>query len=176
MLCRAKHEKCQGVVIDLLFAVLIFLLLLNASFALWQNNAILLQNEVISNQLRLETTQVADMLVRHEGEPDDWEKKAELGAVAAIGLAKRDRVLDETKVQRFAQLAATFWSSDYNAARVRLLAGRDFYFKLSNSAGGVIAETAHPDSPVNQWAVNVKRVVKFGGDAAVAELTLYLPK
>lgn len=175
---KLRHAKGQGIAIDLMFAMLVFMLLLGAILGLWQSNAVFLEKQSSLSQLQSEAVQGVDMLVRHQGEPDDWETKQDLSNVTTIGLAKRDRVLDMDKVNRLVELAGDppgFWEADYNTARTKMLAGRDFYFKLTNVEGAVIAQTAN-GNPQNMWAVNVKRVVTVGGDVAVAELTLYFPK
>lgn len=172
------NRKGQGLAIDCLFAALIFLLLLNSIIGLWQSNMAFLESENRASDLRQEAEQTLDLLVRHSGSPEDWEKK-EWEEIEVIGLAKRDRVLDQEKVERFSTLAGSFWDSDYNSIRSSLMAGRDFHFTLRLKEGGPAnASTAEPPSDLqgNWWAASVKRVVKYGGDTAIANLTLYAPK
>ena len=167
-------QKGQAMAMDLLFAIMIFLLLLNAGLSIWKSNASFLEGQGTFNELQLEAARAADNLVRAAGTPDNWEEKP-ISEATAIGLAKRDLVLDDAKVSRFIQLAADFESGDYNETRIRLLAGRDFYFKLSRD-GAPLVETGKPPDLERLWAVDVKRIVKYGGEPAVAELTLYYPK
>lgn len=171
---KNSNERGQAIAIDLLFAIMIFLLLLNAGLSIWKSNASFLEGQGTFNELQLEAARTADQLVRTAGTPDNWEEKP-IAEATAIGLAKRDLVLDDAKVNRFIQLAADFGSGDYNETRLRLLAGRDFYFKLGGD-GAAIAETGKPPDLERLWAVDVKRIVKYGGEPAVAELTLYYPK
>ena len=171
---KNSSARGQAMAIDLLFAVMIFLLLLNAGLSIWKSNASFLEGQGTFNELQLEAAMAADQLVRTAGTPDNWEERP-IAEATAIGLAKRDLVLDDAKVNRFIQLAADFGSGDYNETRLRLLAGRDFYFKLSRN-GAPLAETGKPSDIERLWAVDVRRVVKYGGEPAVAELTLYYPK
>ncbi|MCX6798474.1 MAG: hypothetical protein NTW59_00020 [Candidatus Diapherotrites archaeon] len=172
-----KNFSCAGqtIAVDFLFALLLFLLVLNSALSIWKNNSLLLEKQGTISGLQLEAIQAIDLLVRSSGSPDNWEERS-LAETQIIGLAKRDRVLDPAKVNRFVLLSSAFGSDDYNGVKARLLVGRDFYFRLSNGSGTIAGtETAKPGDLDSQWAVNVKRIVEFGGDSAVAELTLYYP-
>ena len=170
------HVKGQSISIDLLFAMMMFLLLFNAALSIWGNNALFLQRQTTLNQLQSETMQVADLLVRHSGNPENWEEIS-LSEVDEIGLARTDRILDDAKVARLVELADEVGDAEYDTVKIKMLAGRDFYFKLTNAAETVtFAETALHTDTDNFWAVKMKRIVVYGGEIANAELTLYMPK
>jgi len=169
-------KKGQGIAIDFLFAVLVFLLVLNACMSIFDNNAISVFEKNLLNGLHSATNQSVDMLVRTTGQPQDWQKK-NIDDVQVIGLAKRDRVLDSSKVEKFAEWAENYSSSDYNRCKSLLLMGYDYSLKILDSSGATLyqAPAAYPSS----WdlAVNlaVKRIVNIDGDEAVVEFTTYYP-
>jgi len=168
----------QGMAIDFLFAVLIFLLLLNAALSLWSSNSKSFEREALLSELSARASQTIDLLVRDSGTPNNWEARA-IGDVQIIGLASTDRQLDSEKVGKFIVWGGNFWSEDYNKVRQKMLLASDFYFKLSNEQGTtIIAQTAPPPLELQEkwWVINVKRIVNYGGEAAIAEFSLYHPK
>ncbi len=174
---KQANAKGQGMAIDFLFAVLIFLLLLNTVLSLWSGNSKSFEKEALLSDLGSRASQAIDLLVRDSGTPNDWETRT-IDDVNVIGLAKTDRVLDGEKVAKFTAWAQNFWSDDYNKVRQKMLLASDFYFRLSDEDGLVLAQTALPPTELQDkwWVINVKRIVKYGGDAAIAEISLYHPK
>lgn len=171
-------KKGQGIAIDFLFAVLLFLMILNASMTIIDNSNKNSANKAIVNSLNDTLSQTLDRLVRSGGEPVDWEGKT-LDETILIGLAKRDRVLDNEKVERFSQWAGNYsdLTGDYNKTKSRLLMGYDFYFVLTDSLGNTLKIPGTPgDAWDNMQATNLKRVVNYNGGEAIAELTLYYPR
>lgn len=172
--------KGQGMAIDFLFAVLIFLLLLNAALSLWSSNSKSFEKEALLSDLGSRASQTIDLLVRDSGTPNDWETRT-IDNTQIIGLASTDRVLDSEKVAKFTEWTKNgdgFWGEDYNKVRQKMLLASDFYFRLSDADGIPIAQTAVPPLELQDkwWVINVKRIVKYGGDAAIAEISLYHPK
>lgn len=175
------NEKGQGIAIDFLFAVLVFLLVLNASIALMDSSNSSAAGKSLIVDLQAKASQTIDMLVRTEGQPNDWQDRG-IDEASIIGLAKRDRVLDKDKVNKFVEWGANYsdTSGDYNKARALLLIGYDFHFRIINSAGETLKEAPSQETPPSKWgdmtAVRVKRIVNLDGDEAIAELTIYYPQ
>ena len=174
--------KGQGIALDFLFAVLVFLLVLNASLSFMDSGTRSVSEKSILNSLNSKATQTMDRLIRTDGEPNNWEQ-LDLGQVTAIGLAKRDRALDEDKVERFFELtgeARDYSSQDYNAVKSLLLIGYDYYFQLKESDGGVLKQTDVPIPTDTKWdnmiQVTVKRIVNYNGVEVIADLTIYYPR
>ena len=168
-----KGKQGQGIAIDFLFAVLVFLVLLNASLALIDSSSRSSAEKNTLAELNSRTMQILDMLVRTDGEPDEWQSLG-ISQVTVIGLAKRDRVLDVKKVEKFMEWAA----EDYNKVKSLLLTGYPYYFRLSDYEGMVLEETGRPGQQQRENSIesNVKRIVNYNGGEAIAELTLYYPK
>jgi len=167
-------RKGQGIAIDFLFATLVFLLVLNTSMTLIANGNQTVSDKSLLNELQSKSAQTLDIIVRTDGEPNNWEEKS-IGSVTTIGLAKRDRALESGKVQKFTEWATTYRSADYNAIKSLLLIGYDYYFEISDSEGIVIANTGKPDVGVRSKGLEVsaKRIVNYEGEEAIARLTFY---
>ncbi len=170
-------ERGQGMAIDFLFAILIFLFLLNASMLLIESSGKLASDESILNALNNTASRTADMLVRTGGEPDDW-YQLDIDSVTIIGLAKRDRVLENKKLSKLLEWGQTYGSSDYNKVKGLLLIGYDYYFKVSDSEGIVMHETGVPnDSRWNEMrAVSVKRIVSLSEEGVALDFAIYYPR
>lgn len=179
-------KRGQGIAMDFLFAVIVFMLVLGATTVLIDNNAISALEKRRANELNAKASQTMDMLVRTTGLPNNWEEK-NIDQVTAIGLAKRDRVLEQAKVGKFRKWIQTYDSPEYKNVKSLLLIGYDYYFKMTDSAGHQLYIDDDPLKPIqsdeppdsrwdNMIAVNVKRVVNFNGGEAIAELTLYHPR
>jgi hypothetical protein len=134
-------------------------------------------DKAILNELNARTEQTLDMLVRTDGQPNNWQEKT-IDEATMLGLAKRDRVLDSEKVTKFVQWASEYRSEDYNKAKALLLIGYDYYFKISDSGGTVLQETGQPDSEIQKKTIAItnKRIVNLDGGEAIARLTIYYPK
>ena len=169
-------EKGQGIALDFLFAVLVFLLVLNASLALMDSSNNSAVDKSLIVDLQAKASQTIDMLVRTEGSPSDWQYKG-IGEAIIIGLAKRDRALDPDKVNKFVEWASTYGSENYGKAKLLLLIGYDYHFRIISSAGLTLKEAPSQATQPSEWdgmtAVRAKRIVNFNGDEAIAELTLY---
>jgi len=165
------NKKGQGIAIDFLFAVMIFLLVLNASLTLIDSNNSTAMDKNLIGELQATTSQSVDALVRTEGSPKDWQNRS-IDEAVIIGLAKSDRVLDNDKVNTFITWSKTYSSSDYNMVKTLLLSGYDFHFKI----GGLEAPEAKPPIWNDMTAVRIKRIVNFNGEEAIAEFTIYYPQ
>jgi len=169
----------QGIAVDFLFAVLVFLLVLNAALGIMDSGTRTVSDKALLGELEEKTTQTLDALVRTYGIPNDWET-LDIADIEAIGLAKRDRALDIDKVSKFAEWGQAYASDDYNKLKSLLLIGYDYYFSISDSDGTVLYSAPDQGDIPTKWdamtAVNVKRVVNLEGSEALAELTIYYPR
>ncbi len=173
-------SKGQGIALDFLFAVLVFLLVLNASMTIIDSGTKSVSEKNVLNNLNAKAGQTIDLLVRTDGKPNNWETLG-LENVVAIGLAKRDRALDEDKVERFFELtgeASDYSSADYNAVKSLLLIGYDYYFELEDSEGNTLEKTDEPldDRWQNMLQVTVKRIVNYNGEEVIAKFSVYYPR
>ena len=170
-------KKGQGIAIDFLFAVLVFLLVLNASLTLIDKNNLGVMDKNILNDLHSRATQTLDMLIRTSGQPNDWYKKT-IDEVTVIGLAKRDRALETVKVEKFVEWAQDYGSVDYNKSKTLLLIGYDYRLKISDSDDFTLYQIPKilPSSWDNMVAINIKRIVNLDGDEVIVEFTIYYPR
>ena len=94
------YNRGQGIAIDLFLGVAVFLLLLTAVLAIWSNTETTASKGLTENEMQQMAERALDRLIRTGGDPANWEEIGQAG-VNAIGLAKADRVLDETKLRQF---------------------------------------------------------------------------
>ena len=170
-------KKGQGIAVDFLCAALIFLLVLNATINLINSSNRSLADKTLLNELNAKTGQTLDMLVRTEGIPGNWEEKT-IDETAMVGLAKRDRVLDNEKASKLAEWASVYRSGDYNKVRALILTGYDYYFRITSANGTVLKETGKPSQEIEEkmLAITARRAVNFEGEEAIAIFTSYYPK
>lgn len=177
--CFWRNEKGQGIALDFLFAVLVFLLVLNASISLMDLSYESDLDKSLIVDLQAKAAQTIDALVRTEGSPSDWQNRG-IGEASLIGLAKRDRALDEGKVNKFVEWANVYGSENYEKTRALLLIGYDYHFRIISSAGATRKEAPSQATQPSKWngmtAVRAKRIVNFNGDEAIAEFTIYYPQ
>ncbi len=117
---KGPGNKGISMVIDLAFAVFIFLLISWSLTTIWSNKTALLEGQAYEDETILLAERALDTLVTSGGFPSDWENRL-IHDVNIIGLAETDRVLDENKVNRFLGFGkdesvrdglAGFWSFD----------------------------------------------------------------
>ncbi len=96
------NSRGQGIAVDLMIAVLIFLLLMAATLAIWSNTASVAGRQLSEREMQRMAENAMDALIRGSGSPADWEQvHCSEENINSIGLAKRDRVLDENKLNQF---------------------------------------------------------------------------
>ncbi len=86
--------------VDLMAAVLIFLLLGGGITWIWTNKTIEAEKRLLEQEMRIMAEKSLDTLIKSSGSPSNWEKAGQLD-VNSIGLSKRDRVLNEEKTSQF---------------------------------------------------------------------------
>ena len=113
-------QKGISMMIDLSFAIFIFLLISWSLTTTWSNKTGLLEKQVYEDETALLAERALATLVTSGGHPGNWENRL-IQDVNIIGLAETDRVLDENKINRFLGFArdeivrddlAAFWSFD----------------------------------------------------------------
>ncbi|MFH1722843.1 MAG: hypothetical protein ABH950_09605 [Candidatus Altiarchaeota archaeon] len=152
---------------DFLVGVSIFTLLLSLTFFAWDKNMQKIKEKEVLDELLIQSNQAADILVKTQGLPENWENAAAMGlTVKSVGLAGDvDRVLSEDKVNAFVAM-------DYNYSKeIMGLGNYDYYFGLYNLNNNVINETGV--SIEGQIRVQVRRVVTYKDAAAVVELSVW---
>lgn len=184
---KIAGKRGVSMVIDLSFAVLIFLLVSWSLTGLWTGKASSLELQVYEDESILFAERALDTLVSSKGQPSDWETRP-YSELKVIGLAETDRVLDEEKLRKFAE----FDANESNLNQKLLIGANSYYFRLIDPVNGNAVKNSYGEyirigqNPSGQWLQStVKRPVTFfyqrEGETiaeehgAIAELTLYLP-
>ena len=176
----------QSMGIDLLFAIAITLMVLVAMLAIWGNSSAIARKQGSETQIREMSEKAMDTLVGSRGVPSNWEQYCE-NDTNAIGLAKRNMILDLNKVDQFVlrdSQSACGWGT--SEIRERLyIADNNYFFRLidpktsltlqSEEAGALSAgiDPAQSELPHRLLQAKAIRIVTYNGGDAIAELTLH---
>jgi hypothetical protein len=105
-----KGIRGQAFSLDLVFSMLGFMVILILVIASWSFYSNRLDDNVGEEELQLRAFLITDVLVQSPGFPRDWEKNISAVSkqtVTLLGLAKKDRVLSDEKINLLAAI-------DYN--------------------------------------------------------------
>ena len=180
------NKKGQGIAIDLMAAVLIFLIIGGSIMLVWGDKAFEAEERLFENERIAMTERTLDTMIKSNGLPTNWEESGGTPAQIAdsiqmLGLAKRNRVLDVEKVEKFAEIS----TNNYAIVRTKLLiGGNDYYFRIldpddmSAAIDDTTAGTAPGDDVIK---IRISRPVVYTYTRptgtkqynAIAELTLY---
>ena len=156
-------RKGQGVPVDFVAGLFIFLFMLAYFMVLWDSYS---QRYVArASSIDMETTAmgIADQLVSTGGMPDNW--TAEPLAAQSIGLAWRQNELDPYRLSALSTLPYA------NAKRI-LGAGREFAIKIETLDGGRLA-TIGNEAYNSSKAVEVTRIAMMNGSAVNVKVQVY---
>ena len=157
-----KFKKSQIAVTDLFIALFVATILIIIVIFTWNRYSIILNEESDYRELQIIAFQTADLLVKSEGDPQNWENNPL--NVDVIGLATDDRNLSAEKVNSFINLSYNFTLKSLG------LELYDFYFQLKDINGTKLAE--YGKTPKN-FVVNVQRLVLYENEKAIVEFALW---
>lgn len=157
-----KSKKSQIAVTDLFIALFMATIIIIIIMFAWNRYTIILNEESDYRELEIIAFQTADLLVKSNGEPQNWENSPL--NVEVIGLATEDRNLSLEKVDAFVNLSYNF------TLRSLGLELYDFYFQLKDFNGTRLAEQGK--TPEN-FVVNIQRLVLYENEKAIVEFALW---
>lgn len=139
---------------DILMSFVGFILIFSFVLFLWNQNFTKAfgQQEIIQKQLK--ANQALDVLIKSKGYPLNWETNP--GNVEVIGLASKENVLSQKKVDAFSKLA-------YDNAREKLKLGPyDFQFDL-NTGNPADNKSIGISPPSTEAVIVLQRAVIYKG-------------
>jgi len=154
MFCKARGQISS---IDLLVAILLFVLIFFSMRNIWIDNLSSALIESNKFQIQVLSSEALDSLLKTPGYPTNWTSQN----VQLIGLADKENVLNSIKVNSFKSL-------DYETAKSKLgLTLYDFSFDL-NSINPAYNEHigSNLDSNSNVFSI-IRKVTYKGGEANV---------
>ncbi|MBI2597936.1 MAG: hypothetical protein HYW50_01940 [Candidatus Diapherotrites archaeon] len=155
-------ETGQTVLLDFMLAFFIFAIAFAFLAVFWSNGLEEKIQESRQNEMNLKASIAAEILVKSNGNPQNWEE-IDISEAQFIGIASRENSVEEEKLNEFTNL-------DYGTAKTLLnIQEYDFFFELEGdgSASAGLAPTADIDT------VTITRIVEYKGSEAVATLTVY---
>lgn len=163
------NSKGQSVLFDFIFAVFLFFLTFGFIAGIWFSNQETVSREESLKEAQFLAFQTTEYLVREEGVPKNWEKGS-IDDVERIGLASKDRILDEEKVDKFVE-----WTNDWNSSATNynklkdLLGGYEYNFRISGAEDFNVGK-----QDVNLSAVVIERIVYYKGVESILEFKVFL--
>ncbi len=170
------RSEGQSMMFDLLIAVFVFFLVLGVLASLWLQNWDNVQRDEQTTQQRFRGQQALDSLLRFQGVPSNWNIPCDLQSLSStqvVGLAYRDRVLDENKLLCFFVLASD-WNTtqtNYSALKDKLQLN-DYEFGLRVFQNGSDQNSGHM-SLANSETIVIQRIANHKGSDASVELRLF---
>ncbi len=157
-----KNKKSQLAVTDLLIASVVLIILILLLIFWWNRYTEVLSEESAYQKKQIILFQTADLLIKSQGLPQNWEENP--NEVKVIGLASSDRDISEDKVIAFVNLS-------YNVTSKSLgLDLYDFYFQLKSVNGTKLFE--HGKDPTDE-VINIQRIVLYKNEKAIIELSIW---
>ena len=156
-------RKGQGVPIDFVAGLFIFLVMLSYFLILWDSYS--QRYSEMASSIELETTAIgiADQLVSTGGSPNNWTMNPL--TAQSIGLAWRQNELDP---YRLAALSAL----PYANAKKILGVGQEFAIKVETLEGGRLS-TVGSETGNSSKAVEVTRVARMNGSSVNVKVQVY---
>jgi hypothetical protein len=155
--------------LDLIAAMLFFLIILLAVFWLWSSAYRHMGEYRESNARQAKLQDISSMLVKTQGNPPDWQTRpVDPDSTLAIGLASSENVLDAGKLQKFAD-------ADYERLReIMGLGGEDFSLTVAENYSGapVVRYSVGAEMGSRQKSV-VRRYALLNGTRVELKLTGY---
>ena len=158
-----SRTKAQAVMSDMFLATLVFVILLTALMFTKSNYEQRLEGNLRQEELMAEAFQAAQILVSTPGIPENWETGQ--ANATLLGLADRDRVLSDAKVE-------AFFNIDYPVSK-EILRLDNFNLTLKQLDGTVRKTTAVIETDEVANAVRVERRVIYNGSITLFVLDVW---
>lgn len=158
--------RCSGqvVLMDLIFAFVIFVVLYGITIYMWNGLTETLRIAVIRYHMQQRAMQAADLLVKSDGRIARWQ--ADHSSMYVPGLAITDRVLSAEKVGNHTRLG-------YEGLKTSLrLREFEMLLRIQRLDGNILTEMGL--IPAGQITVNARRIAWFEGGAVIVEVTIWL--
>lgn len=158
-------SKAQVATFDLFLAVFVFIILLFAVVFIWRDYTLRLDKKLEFDHMQIKAFQISNTLLKNPGTPTAWENYPNEAKV--LGLAYKDRVLSQDKVDAFIDLT-------YNDIKKLFMIDYydyDFYFAIKNLEGESIKTTGL--TPTGNYIINLQRRVLYNNEEAIMEFSLW---
>ena len=160
---KTKNKKAQITVVDFGLSIFIFTILVTVIVISLYNYHDRVAGRLEDEMIVASAVAVTDNFVKTSGYPNDWT----IDDVKIIGLATRDRVLSQEKVDKFCQ------ELEYD--RARQIMGLMYHFHFSLSVPEAEFEPVQCGSePIDaNRIVTIRRAVVYQDEPALLQFTLW---
>lgn len=162
MFNKLNNKKAQIATIDAIFASTIFIILIIIAFYNWNSYSLRNYESSTFNELELLTIQLADLMIKTPGSPNNWETNLSRSP-SIIGLAEFDRVLSKNKLTSFQNMS-------YNSTKTIMNIDRYEYYLLIKQENSSILELG---SIPTKKSARIKRSVMYENKPATFEFAVW---
>ena len=156
----SPEVKGQVFSMDLLLAVVIFIIVVGILMATWNFNKNRMDEAAWSGSLEDIAYTTSDSLVMTPGSPSNWEENT--SGVVSLGLSRVERNIDERKIDSIVSI-------DVVVLRNLTHAGvNNISITLLDASGNVLKKAGV--DPVGEYFVSSSRVVIYNGEMAVLKV------
>ena len=168
-----RYKKSQTVTLDIVFAMVIFILFVTATFRIWNIYSERFYLNVESQDKWNMAFQITDLLVKSPGYPVDWDKH--FADTQILGFAYNDRNLSQDKIDKFlVQSNDTFTPGGYDRIKELLNIERyDFLFRVVDISKHRIPGNLSGRYYENNFTVTIRRLVMVDNEPKIIEFSLY---
>ncbi|MFH1055653.1 MAG: hypothetical protein V1744_06130 [Candidatus Altiarchaeota archaeon] len=162
---RSSSHKGQLFGADLITAVTLFLIASGLLLLSWNFIKTRLDESTQMRDLEYKTHTAADILVKTQGEPVNWQDNPLSENITSIGLAASDRVILEEKLEALTGI------DEMKLRQLLRTDGNKIHVLLKTIDGVNVAMAGQP--PVGKQAVKATRIITYKGQPAFLEVTLW---
>jgi len=157
-----SNRKGQMNSIDLMMAILIFVILIVFVIGFWFVEQKEIQSTLTKNRLEAEAISISDILIKSPGNPSDWEKNQ--SEIKMLGLAIEGNVLSDAKISNFTNMS-------YSSAQNYLGLDDQFYFYIENMNGNRLYQFGN--NTFGDQVIVITRFAVLNGEKILMRVSVY---
>jgi len=157
-----SNRKGQMNSIDLMMAILIFVILIVFVIGFWFVEQKEIQSTLTKNRLEAEAISISDILIKSPGIPSDWEKNQ--SEIKMLGLAIEGNVLSDAKISNFTNMS-------YSSAQNYLGLDDQFYFYIENMNGNRLYQFGN--NTFGDQVIVITRFAVLNGEKILMRVSVY---
>ena len=158
-----KGKRGQAAITDLFIAISVCVILITVTTLSWELYNIRLNSRLDFDDMVIKGFIITDTLVKSPGIPNNWEENPT--TVVKIGLAEKDRTIDEEKLLAFIGLTEDQIKNNFQIGLYNI------YFIIKNVNGTAIVDKG--STPTGSITINLARIVMYKGEPKVMEFALW---
>ncbi|MBI4009607.1 MAG: hypothetical protein HY361_00225 [Candidatus Aenigmarchaeota archaeon] len=162
----------QVITIDFFVAVTAITILIAFVVLSWNQAVEEFRSREMRTEMTVSTINLADSLVKSQGDPSSWENISEINNINSLGLVVEDHILDSSKLIAFVGLGES------NLKKILGIQNYNFYFKVSdgkktvNLADIKLENGSYPNSSASA-VINSQRIALLKNTPVYLDFVLW---